>query len=510
MDTMDCLLNMRAISKDFPGVKALEDVDFSVRSGEVRILIGENGAGKSTLMKILAGVYKADSGSVWFDNKELDLANLTPRKALESGIATIYQELNLNAYASVYENIFYGKELLQSGVFINIKQQIEESRKLLEMVGLEVDPRARIMDLSIAQMQMVEIAKALSFSAKLIIFDEPTSSLSETETRTLFAIIKELKSKGYGIIYISHRLEELFEIGDSCTVLRDGKLIGTEAVPNLTVEKLITMMVGRQVDCNRIHQPNVLEEIVLEVKNLAFGDRVVDVSFSLHRGECLAFAGLVGSGRTEIAKALIGEYRKDGGEIIFNGKPIHNGSVVESVGHGIVYLSEDRKKEGLFLKHSVQNNITIASLKKHMKRRFLDKRKMRKVSMESIGKLKIKTPGPMVSAETLSGGNQQKIIIAKWLLTQAQVFIFDEPTRGIDVGAKVEIYFLMEELLRNGASIIMISSEMPEVLRMADRILVMREGCCQAILDNKDLTQEKVLHYAFGANTYNECRTDFS
>ena len=506
MDNNACLLNMCGISKRFPGVKALESVDFSINSAEVRILIGENGAGKSTLMKILAGVYKADTGSIWFDGAELDTSSLTPRKALEMGIATIYQELNLNAHATIYENIFYGKELQKGGIFVDIQKQLKLTRELLKTVGLDLDPREKIKDLSIAQMQMVEIAKALSFNAKIIIFDEPTSSLSESETRTLFSIIKDLKAKGYGIIYISHRLEELFEIGDSCTVLRDGCLIGTEQVSDLTVDKLITMMVGREVDCTRTHKTCTKKTHVLEVEHLNYGKKVIDVSFNLCKGECLAFAGLVGSGRTEVAKTLIGEYRKESGAIKFLGKPIENKTVGESVAHGIVYLSEDRKKEGLFLKHSVQMNISISSLKEHMSNKFLDPKKITKACKSSISKLNIKTPNCTVKAETLSGGNQQKLIIAKWLLTQARIFIFDEPTRGIDVGAKAEIYCLMEELLQQGASIIMISSEMPEVLRMADRILVMREGRCQTILKNEGITQEDVLHYALGANTYNECK----
>lgn len=506
MNDTDILLRMQGIYKQFPGVKALQDVDFSLAAGEVRILIGENGAGKSTLMKILAGVYAADAGTITFDGNMLDLTALTPRKALESGIATIYQELNLNSFTSVYENIFYGKELKKYGLFIDIKRQIEAAKKLLTTVGLDIDPCTRIMDLSIAQMQMVEIAKALSFNAKIIIFDEPTSSLSETETKTLFSIIRQLKKQGYGIIYISHRLEELFEIGDTCTVLRDGKLIGTKAVQDLTVPDLIKMMVGREVDMSAKVKRPTGSDVILEVKNLSYKHYVKNVCFSLHKGECLAFSGLVGSGRTEIAKALIGEYKKDSGSILFHGNEIANKSVSESVRNGIVYLSEDRKKEGLFLKHSVQHNITISSLHKLMKNGLIHPKLLKETTLRSIDRLTIKTPHDSVAVETLSGGNQQKVIIAKWLLTQAQVYIFDEPTRGIDVGAKAEIYKLMEVLLKEGASIIMISSEMPEVLHMADRILVMREGNCQTIIPNENITQEDVLHYAIGANTYHECR----
>ena len=496
------LLNMQGISKDFPGVKALEEVDFSLDKGEILILIGENGAGKSTLMKILAGVYKPDSGSIRIEGECLGSDHITPRKAIDAGVATIYQELNLNNYTSVYENIFSGRELVSRGLLINKKEEIHRCRELLSKVGLEISPMVKVGDLSIAQMQMVEIAKALAFNAKIIVFDEPTSSLTDNEIKTLFGIIRELKSKGYGIVYISHRLEELFEIGDSCTVLRDGRLIDTRPVKALTVQKLIQMMVGRDIRSEDTHTSHVRDDVVLEVKNLFYRRLLKNISFALKKGECLAFSGLVGAGRTELAKCIIGEYNRDEGDIYFKGVRINNRSVRESVKNKIVYLSEDRKKEGLFLKHSVQKNITISSLGQIMWSIFISLKGERKNSTASIERLRIKTPGDQVAAETLSGGNQQKLIIAKWLLPKAEVFIFDEPTRGIDVGAKVEIYQIMEELLAQGASIIMISSEMPEVLRMSDRILVIREGCCEVILENRDLSQEDIFHYAIGANNY--------
>jgi ribose transport system ATP-binding protein len=497
------LLEMSGISKEFPGVKALENVDFSIERGEVRILIGENGAGKSTLMKILAGVYKPDKGSIVVDGEDVLKESYSPRKAIEAGVATIYQELNLNNYTSIYENIFSGKELTRNGLFINKSEEIQKCKKLLDKVGLDVSPLEKVGNLSIAQMQMIEIAKALAFNAKIIIFDEPTSSLTETETRTLFKIINELKSNGIGIVYISHRLEELFEIGDSCTVLRDGTLIGTEPVSELTVETLIQMMVGRCVDSDDVHSAHYSDDVVLEVQNLSWGEKLHDISFQLKKGECLAFSGLVGSGRTELAKCIIGEYKRDSGEIIMNGKTLNNRSVKESVRNKIVYLSEDRKKDGLFLKHSVCKNISISSLDRLIKGGLISIKKEKETAIKSIKELTVKTPNSKVNAETLSGGNQQKVIIAKWLLTDGEVYIFDEPTRGIDVGAKFEIYNVMEELLENGASIIMISSEMPEVLNMSDRVLVMREGHCEAILENKDLCQEDIFHYAIGANKYN-------
>lgn len=502
MNDTEILLNMQAICKEFPGVRALDHVDFSVSSGEIRILIGENGAGKSTLMKILAGAYRPEHGTIRIDGEEMDLDHITPKRAIDAGVATIYQELNLNRYTSVYENIFYGRESTHHHLFIDKKDEIRRCQELLKKVGLRIAPTTLVSELSIAQMQMVEIAKALAFNARIIVFDEPTSSLTDTETRTLFTIIRELKTKGYGIIYISHRLEELFEIGDSCTVLRDGRHISTQPVSDLTVSSLIQMMVGRDLDSSVVHHHRELDETILEVSHITYGDLIKDISFDLKRGECLAFSGLVGAGRTELAKCLIGEYTRDGGEIRFKGRQILNRSVRESVRNGIVYLSEDRKKEGLFLKHAVQTNVTIASLEKSLNGWFISLRKERKNAQAAIERMRVKTPTTTVPAETLSGGNQQKMIIAKWLETEAEIFIFDEPTRGIDVGAKVEIYQIMEGLLAKGASIIMISSEMPEVLRMADRILVMREGCCQAILENRNLTQEEIFHYAIGANTY--------
>ena len=495
------LLEMNSISKEFPGVKALETVDFTIQKGEVRILIGENGAGKSTLMKILSGVYRPDNGSIFVDGRDVLKENYSPRKAIEAGVATIYQELNLNNFTSIYENIYSGKELTKNSIFINKKEEITQCKKLLAKVGLDVSPLEKVGNLSIAQMQMIEIAKALAFNARIIIFDEPTSSL--TETGTLFKIINELKNNGIGIIYISHRLEELFEIGDSCTILRDGTLIGTEPVSELIVETLIQMMVGRCIDSSDVHSRHFNDDIVLEVKNLFWNKKLYDISFQLRKGECLGLSGLVGSGRTELAKCIIGEYKRDSGEIIMKGKTINNKSVQESVKNKIVYLSEDRKKDGLFLKHSVCKNISISSLDKLIRRHFISIKKERETANRSINKLTVKTPHSKVNAETLSGGNQQKIIIAKWLLTNGEVYIFDEPTRGIDVGAKFEIYNVMEELLQNGASIIMISSEMSEILNMSDRILVMREGRCEAILENKDLCQEDIFQYAIGANKYN-------
>lgn len=497
------LLEMSSISKEFPGVKALENVDFSIERGEVRILIGENGAGKSTLMKILSGVYRPDGGTIAIDCDDVLKETYTPRKAIDSGVATIYQELNLNNHTSIYENIFSGKELIKNKLFINKTEEVKRCKELLEKVGLDVSPLVKVGSLSIAQMQMIEIAKALAFNAKIIIFDEPTSSLTETETKTLFKIINELKSNGIGVVYISHRLEELFEIGDTCTVLRDGKLIGTKPVPELTVETLVQMMVGRDIDSEDIHSCHSSDEVILEVKDLAWSNKLYGINFQLKKGECLAFSGLMGSGRTELAKCIIGEYKRDSGEIIMKGRTLRNRSVEESVKNRIVYLSEDRKKDGLFLKHSVCKNISFSSLNSLLKHGFISLKKEMETAGKSIKALSVKTPNSRVNVETLSGGNQQKIVIAKWLLTNGEVYIFDEPTRGIDVGAKLEIYNVMEELLQNGASIIMISSEMPEVLKMSDRVLVMREGHCEAILDNKNLTQEDIFHYAIGANKFN-------
>lgn len=495
------LLVMKNISKQFPGVMALQDVQFSLKKGEVHVLIGENGAGKSTLIKILSGAYHTDSGEVLIEGNAARIEN--PGDAIKKGISVIYQELNLNPFTPVYENVFLGREFLTHLRFLNVRKAVKETEKLLNMVGLDISPKTPVRKLGVAQQQLVEIAKAMSLQAKIYIFDEPTSALADKEIERLFSIIKDLKASGCGIIYISHRLNELFEIGDRCTVLRDGRYISTKNIDDLNVNELVTMIVGREITESKRETSYMSSETVMTVENLSWGEKLKNVNFNLRKGEILGFAGLMGSGRTELAKCIIGEYRRTGGRITVSGKEVKNSSVVESGKNGIVYLSEDRKTEGLFLQHPVRVNTTIAALGRFVKFGLLLLRKEREESLKMKERLQVKTPSINTLVRNLSGGNQQKVVISKWLMTNANIFIFDEPTRGIDVGAKSEIHKIMEELVRRGASIIMISSEFPEILKMSDRIMVMRLGEVQTILENDALTQEDVFHYAIGGHTLN-------
>jgi ribose transport system ATP-binding protein len=494
------LLEMKSISKTFPGVKALDNVDFSLRSGEVHVLIGENGAGKSTLIKILSGAYTADTGEIYINGRKVEIQN--PGTAIGLGVAVIYQELNLNPFTPIYENVFLGREFTNRFGLLNTKKAIRETRRLLDQCGLDVSPKTAVRALGVGQQQLVEIAKAMSMNAQVLVFDEPTSALSDKEIERLFDRIRKLKADGCGIIYISHRLEELFEIGDRCTVLRDGQYIGTRPIENIQIGELIKMVVGREFNESNRTESYVKNQEALRVEDLSMTNLLYDISFSLKKGEILGVAGLMGSGRTELAKCILGEYRKSAGRVFLNGRQININSVNHALKEGIVYLSEDRKKEGLFLKHQVKKNITISSLGQIIRAYLLNSRKEETICCQLRDKLRIKTPGLDEEVRNLSGGNQQKVVIAKWLLSNANVFIFDEPTRGIDVGAKDEIHKIMEELVKEGACIIMISSEFPEILKMSDRIMVMHLGRAEAILDNNGLTQEDVFHYAIGAHKF--------
>jgi ribose transport system ATP-binding protein len=492
------ILKMKNINKEFPGVKALLDVDFSLIKGEVHVLIGENGAGKSTLIKILSGAYTADSGEIFIDKKIVK--NVNPTDAIRNGISVIYQEFNLNPFMKIYENVFLGREYKTPLGFIDIGKAIDETSKLIKMVGLNASPNTFVRKLSVAQQQLVEIAKAMSLNAKIYVFDEPTASLAENEIKMLFSTIWKLKNKGCGIIFISHRLNELFEIGDRCTVLRDGQYVGTRDINNLKIDELIKMVVGRKITDTKRKQTYSIPETALQVDNLSWRDKLTNVSFKLKKGEILGVAGLMGSGRTELAKCIIGEYKKNSGRILIYGNEINNKCVSESKKNGIVYLSEDRKKEGLFLQHPVLTNVTISALEKVARLIFLRLNKEKRDYITMRDRLKVKAPNIKTLVRDLSGGNQQKVVIAKWLFTESEIFIFDEPTRGIDVGAKNEIHKIMEELVKAGASIIMISSEFPEILKMSDRVMVMRLGEVQAILNNDNLTQEDIFHYAIGSH----------
>lgn len=495
------ILEMKGISKSFFGVTVLEDVNLQVKPGEVHVLLGENGAGKSTLIKILSCAYKREKGQIFLNGKELNATS--PKEALDEGISVIYQEFNLNPHVSIYENIFLGREHKRpNSISLNKASMIEEAQKYMNMIGLTISPRTLVKNLSTAQKQMVEITKAISANVKVIVLDEPTAAITDKETEMLFDIIRNLKKQGIGIIYISHRMEELFKIGDRCTVMRDGIVTATLELCDSNVDDLTELMVGRKIKCERMSNPYVdNSDVVLSVKNLEYCDLLKNVSFELHKGEILGFAGLVGSGRTEIAKCILGAYKYQNGEILHqkNGTlcPLKKHNVSASINSGIVYLSEDRKEEGLIQMHSLLDNITLPFLKKFGAHK-LNKKAMNDCVDELIQKMRIKTTSRMQIVQNLSGGNQQKAVIAKWLATDADVYIFDEPTRGIDVGARDEIYTIMLDIVSQGASIIMISSDLVEVMKMCDRIAVMREGRLVTVLDNSDtLTQKDVLSYAF-------------
>lgn len=487
------LLQMKNISKSFFDVKVLSDVSLSVKPGEVHVLLGENGAGKSTLIKILSGAYKLEEGEIFVDGESVKIKD--PRNAIDLGISVIYQEFNLNPYMSIYENIYLGKEKAKAG-FIDSKTLIAKTKEHLKAVGLNADPRTLIEDLSVAEKQMVEIAKALSQDVRVLVLDEPTASITDTETEKLFVIVRALQKKGIGIIYISHRMRELFELGDRCTVLRDGEYVDTVYLKDVDVHSLTKMMVGRNVNFEHMKNPYCTEETQVVVKNISYKNIVKNVSFDVKKGEIFGITGLVGAGRTELAKCMIGAFKKDAGQVFINGKEVYGKSPKESIDKGMVYLSEDRKDEGLVLPHSVKENICLPNLSKFGKF-ILSEKKQLETTTKYINKVRVKTSSPYLEAKNLSGGNQQKVVIAKWICGESSVYIFDEPTRGIDVGARDEIYKIMHEIASTGTSIIMISSDLVEILKISDRIMVMKEGKVNAIMDNHDkLTQQEVFSYA--------------
>lgn len=487
------ILEMTGISKSFYGVQVLKDAQLHVRPGEVHVLLGENGAGKSTLIKILSGAYRREEGEILLDGEVLD--KTTPKEILEAGVSVIYQEFNLVPHLPIYENIYLGKEFRKNGM-VDKAAAIKEARRHMARIGLNVDPRVHINDLSVAQKQMVEIAKSISNDVKVLVLDEPTAAITDNETRMLFEIIRELKKEGIGIVYISHRMPELFEIGDRCTVMRDGEYVATVDMKDTNEKELTKLMVGREVSFAKVENKSLdTGKVVLEVENLSYKNVLHDISFQLHKGEIFALAGLVGAGRTELAKCMIGAYKPTAGKVIMHGEELKC-SVCNSISKGMVYLSEDRKDEGLILMHSVMDNIALPNLGLFCKP-LLRTRDVADRTQEYIQSLKIKTHSHLSEAKTLSGGNQQKVVIGKWLCADADIYIFDEPTRGIDVGARDEIYNIMHALLESGSSIIMISSDLVEVLKMCDRVAVMKEGRINTILENKDgLTQEQVLSYA--------------
>lgn len=492
------LLEMVRISKSFSGVKVLHDVSLSVYGGEVMALLGENGAGKSTLMKILSGLYKCDSGEIYLDGHKVQIDSV--KDAQKLGISFIHQELSVLPNLTVWENIFLGHEVT-SGYTKKIDKAFmrEKSRELLKSLGCTFDVNAKAGDLTIGEMQMIEIIKAVSANSRIVIMDEPTASLTDYETKKLFEVIAALKSKGMAVIYISHRLDEIFEVCSRVTVLRDGKLIGVTELGKVDKNQLISMMVGRNLEEQYPHIVSSPGKVMLLVEKLNYKNKVKNVSFSLREGEIVGMAGLVGAGRSETAKVILGEYKKTSGDIFVNGKKVDIKSSKDAIKNGIVYLSEDRKKEGLILNWSVGENMTLPSLKKYVGnfRRIVKKKEVIDFK-EYAKKMSIKTTGYSQIASNLSGGNQQKVIIAKWLMMKPQILIFDEPTRGIDVGAKKEIYEILNELKKNNKAILVISSDMQEILGISDRIVVMNEGEVAGEIDRRDASQEAIMKYAVG------------
>src|SRR3989442_828864 len=492
------LVRMEGIHKSFPGVHALDDCRFELRAGEVHALCGENGAGKSTMMKVLAGIYPKDAGRILFKGQEVEIA--TPRAARDLGISIIHQELSLMRHLTVAQNIFIGREPRTGPLRMILDEDRinQQTRSLLERLNIRLDPRARIGDLTVASQQMVEIARALSLNTEVLIMDEPTAALTDTEINALFDIIRQLRSQGGGVVHISHRLEELKLIADRVTVMRDGRYVATVITDQAPIDRIISLMVGRTIYEATPEVPeHPSEDVVLEARHLNRGRLVRDVSFQLRRGEILGFAGLVGAGRTEVARVIFGADHLDSGEIFLHGKKLLIHSPRDAVSHGIAYLSEDRKRYGLALGLDVETNTVLAAFEKYLgPLGWVQPARTRATAEAQVRGLAIKTPSLQQKVKNLSGGNQQKVVLAKWLTADASVFIFDEPTRGIDVGAKSEIYRLLNNLAAQGKSIVMISSELPEVLRMSHRILVMCEGRITGGLKAAEATQEAIMRSA--------------
>jgi ribose transport system ATP-binding protein len=492
------ILEMRAIDKRFPGVHALADVSMDVLPGEVHALVGENGAGKSTLMKILAGVYVADGGEIVYKGEPY--APRTPGAARDAGIVTIYQELNLVPVLSVTENMFMGMELTR-GPFLDWPAMHRRSRELLaSRLHLDIDPRIAVGRLGVGQQQMVEVAKALLHEADIIIMDEPTASLSLREIADLFTIVRELKSHGVSTIFISHHLDETFELSDRTTVLRDGRLVATLSTSELDTQSLIQLMVGRDLAAHDPKRPAPIGDEILRVEGLTRLGVFEDVSFSVRTGEIVGIAGLVGAGRTEVVRAIFGADPVDRGQVHVDGKPVSIRNPRDAIDHGIALLTEDRKSQGLVLIFDVRENITLPLLGRLTRGPLTDKGREREIAAGFIDRLAIKASSQEQLALNLSGGTQQKVVLSKWLAAKARVIIFDEPTRGIDVGAKAEIYEIMNELVAQGDAIVMVSSELPEILAMSDRILVMQGGRVRGELDRSEATQERIMHLATGSN----------
>ncbi|MEZ5308852.1 MAG: xylose ABC transporter ATP-binding protein [Pyrinomonadaceae bacterium] len=503
---MASLLEMKEITKEFPGVKALDGVTFDLNAGEFHALVGENGAGKSTLMKVLSGVYPWGEygGGIHIDGREMRFSSI--REAEEAGVAIIFQEFSLVKELTVAQNISLGREPSRFGVIDNRAVQ-RQAGELLRELNLEIDPFIEVGDLGIGQQQLVEIAKALSKNAKILVLDEPTAALTETEVETLFEILRSLKEKGVGMIYISHKLDEVFEMADRITVLRDGKTVGTKAADEVTRDEVIALMVGREVGDIFPESHHEFGETVLKVNGLTAFDpdhpdkkMVDDVSFEVRKGEVLGIAGLMGAGRSELLSAIFGSWKgRVSGEVQVEGKTARIGSPADAIAEGIGFVTEDRKRFGLILEQTINDNSTLAGLKMISGKFITHRQKEINATTKAMGMLNVKARSPFTIAGTLSGGNQQKVVIGKWLLTEPAILFLDEPTRGIDVGAKQEIYAEINRLAAEGLAIVMVSSELPEVLGLSDRVMVLHEGRVGGVFDKRDATPEKVMAAATGS-----------
>ncbi len=493
----DCILEMKNIIRTFPGVRALNGVDFSAKRGMVHALMGENGAGKSTLMKCLVGINPPDSGEIWLKGKKVIIPN--PHEALKLGIAMIYQELNPVLERSVMENIWLGREPMLRGVpfLVDHKAMYAKTKELLGQLEIEIDPKIKVKELSVAKMQMIEIAKAISYNADIVIMDEPTSSLTPNEVDHLFSMIRKLKERSVAVIYITHKMEEIFTIADEVTVLRDGNNITTNPISEITIDSIITAMVGRRLTEMFPKMESQIGDVKLAVKNLEVPGLLHDISFDLRRGEILGVAGLVGAGRTELMETIFGLRHRSAGEVFIDGKKIDIRAPSDAIEAGIGFLTEDRRLNGIIPVLSVKINTIVANIRNYVRfSLFLNLKKIQQDCEDYKDRLKIRTPSLEALIQNLSGGNQQKVLVARWLLTNPDILILDEPTRGIDVGAKAEIHTIITKLACEGKSIIMVSSEMPEILGMSDRILVMSRGQITAILDRKEADQETIMRYA--------------
>lgn len=491
------MIEMSGISKAFSGNVVLQDVQFSIADGEIHALMGENGAGKSTLMKILTGIYTRDAGEVKVDGQPVVFHS--PKEAEAHGIAVIHQELNILPALTVAENLFLGNEKTYGATgILKTREMNKEATRILAKLGLDIDVRQLAGELSVGKQQIIEIAKAIASDAKYIIMDEPTAALTDREIQTLFTTINELKAKGISFVYISHRMEEIFAICDRITILRDGQYVGVRTIKETTFDEIVQMMVGRELGERFPERHAKIGEVKLEVKNLSCDRVCQNIHFSVRKGEVLGIAGLMGAGRTEVAQAIFGYRKKTSGELFIDGQKVSITNPIQAMNHKIAFVTEDRKTQGLVLDFSIKENMMLTNLEKISKVGVVNRTREEEICQGYIEQLRIRTSSANLAVSALSGGNQQKVVIAKWLGTEPEILILDEPTRGVDIGAKKEIYTIINELAKQGVAVIMISSELPEIIGMADRVLVMHEGKQTAILHQDELTQETIMHYATG------------